>query len=226
MARARKVVTREAWFSSEYAGMMMQWLLTADARKLRLFACAACRQLWPTLPDEARELVEATEHWADGHVTRNQLQATRNRIEPGLLRSAHGNLAQAVRAVLKTATPRKGILRDLLGDVAVGKVGQSDGKGLAAAHAYHRQLLHDVFDYLFLDLPDAAAWRTPAVLPLAAALYEERRLPEGTLDVTRFALLADALEEAGCTAKPVLDHCRGRGPHVRGCWVLDLLSRG
>jgi hypothetical protein len=21
----------------------------------------------------------------------------------------------------------------------------------------------------------------------------------------------------------VLDHCRGSGPHVRGCWVVDLL---
>jgi hypothetical protein len=30
------------------------------------------------------------------------------------------------------------------------------------------------------------------------------------------------LEDAGCTEVALLDHCRGLGPHVRGCWVLDL----
>jgi hypothetical protein len=36
-------------------------------------------------------------------------------------------------------------------------------------------------------------------------------------------VLADALEEAGCDERAVLDHCRGPGPHVRGCWALDLV---
>jgi hypothetical protein len=36
-------------------------------------------------------------------------------------------------------------------------------------------------------------------------------------------ILADALEEAGCTDAAILGHCRGPGPHVRGCWVVDLL---
>ena len=35
--------------------------------------------------------------------------------------------------------------------------------------------------------------------------------------------LADALEKAGCTEPAILDHCRGRGPHVLGCWALDLV---
>jgi hypothetical protein len=39
----------------------------------------------------------------------------------------------------------------------------------------------------------------------------------------RLPVLADALEEAGCTISDILDHCRGPGPHVRGCWVVDLL---
>ena len=52
-------------------------------------------------------------------------------------------------------------------------------------------------------------------LTLARTVYDERRwelLP----------LLADLLEEAGCPAE-VSAHCRGPGPHVRGCWVVDLL---
>ena len=36
-------------------------------------------------------------------------------------------------------------------------------------------------------------------------------------------ILADALQDAGCDSADVFDHCRGDGPHVRGCWVVDLL---
>ncbi len=39
----------------------------------------------------------------------------------------------------------------------------------------------------------------------------------------RMPILADALEDAGCDAPDVLAHCRGDGPHVRGCWVVDLV---
>ena len=37
------------------------------------------------------------------------------------------------------------------------------------------------------------------------------------------SILADALEEAGCTSPDVLEHCRIRSPHYRGCWVVDLI---
>jgi hypothetical protein len=53
--------------------------------------------------------------------------------------------------------------------------------------------------------------------------YEERQLPEGTLDSARLAVLADTLEDAGCTHAELLGHLRGPGPHVRGCWAVDLV---
>lgn len=79
---------------------------------------------------------------------------------------------------------------------------------------------------------------------------------DGALDPDRLAVLADALEDVGCTDAEILNHLRGRdtcpeclgsarhvaepvhpkdcrcgmtgwvplrGPHVRGCWALDLL---
>ena len=67
------------------------------------------------------------------------------------------------------------------------------------------------------------AWLTPTVVQLAQAVYEERQLPEGTLDPAHLAVLADALEEAGCTDEAILTHLRGPGPHVRGCHVIDLI---
>ena len=36
-------------------------------------------------------------------------------------------------------------------------------------------------------------------------------------------ILADALQDAGCDNDDILTHCRGEGPHVRGCWVVDLV---
>jgi hypothetical protein len=52
---------------------------------------------------------------------------------------------------------------------------------------------------------------------------EERSGPEGHLDRARLAVLADALEDAGCTDREILCHLHGPGVHVRGCWVVDLV---
>ncbi|MBP3957883.1 hypothetical protein J8F10_21730 [Gemmata sp. G18] len=41
--------------------------------------------------------------------------------------------------------------------------------------------------------------------------------------LTAMPILADALQDAGCDRTDVLDHCRGPEPHVRGCWVVDLV---
>jgi hypothetical protein len=77
-------------------------------------------------------------------------------------------------------------------------------------------LLRDIFGNPHRPVTADPAWLTPNVVSLAQTLYDDRafnRLPE----------LADALEEAGCTNTDVLAHCRAPGPHVRGCWVVDLV---
>jgi hypothetical protein len=66
-------------------------------------------------------------------------------------------------------------------------------------------------------------WNDGTVRRLAEGAYEHRLLPSGTLDLARLAVLADALEEAGCDQADILKHLRGPGPHVRGCWAVDLL---
>jgi hypothetical protein len=96
--------------------------------------------------------------------------------------------------------------------------------GDSAAHA---AFLRDIFGPLAfrrvsLD-PALLAWNNGIVVRLAQAAYDERHLPEGTLDNGRLAVLSDALEEAGCSDADILGHLRGPGPHVRGCWAVDLL---
>jgi hypothetical protein len=55
------------------------------------------------------------------------------------------------------------------------------------------------------------------------AIYPWRQLPSGYLDSQRLAVLADALLDAGCDEEELMRHCRSEGPHVRGCWALDLV---
>jgi hypothetical protein len=86
-------------------------------------------------------------------------------------------------------------------------------------------LLRDLFGNPFPPASLAPAWlaKDGTIPKLAQAVYEDRDLPSGHLDNHCLAVLADALEDAGCTDPEMLEHCRGPGPHVRGCWVVDLL---
>lgn len=73
--------------------------------------------------------------------------------------------------------------------------------------------MHDVFPPATVAFDPG--WRTDAVVGLAGGMYAGR-------DFGPMPVLADALEDAGCADDAILAHCRGGGPHVRGCWVIDL----
>jgi hypothetical protein len=77
-------------------------------------------------------------------------------------------------------------------------------------------LLRDIFGNPFRPVAFAPAWRTDTAVSLARQMYESR-------DFSAMPILADALQDAGCDNAEILDHCRGPGPHVRGCWVVDLV---
>jgi hypothetical protein len=83
-------------------------------------------------------------------------------------------------------------------------------------------LLREIFPNPFRPVALGPAWTTSDIRTLAQAAYDERHLPSGHLDLTRLAVLADALEEAGATGD-ILTHLRSPGPHMRGCWPVDLL---
>jgi len=82
--------------------------------------------------------------------------------------------------------------------------------------AEHARLLRDIFGNPFRPTAFDLSWRTATAVGLARALYDSR-------DFAAMPVLADALEDAGCDNADVLSHCRGLGPHVRGCWVVDLV---
>ena len=84
-------------------------------------------------------------------------------------------------------------------------------------------VVRDVFGNPFRPArvdPAWLAWEGGTVRKLAEGVYQDQGFD-------RLPVLADALEEAGCAVRTLLDHCRGPGPHVRGCWAVDLiLGRG
>jgi hypothetical protein len=77
-------------------------------------------------------------------------------------------------------------------------------------------LLRDIFGNPFRPVSVEPTWLSSTVTALATGIYADRAFD-------RMPILADALEEAGCDNIDVLNHCRGPGPHVLGCWVVDLL---
>jgi hypothetical protein len=62
--------------------------------------------------------------------------------------------------------------------------------------------------------PSVLTWHGGAARRVAESIYEARRFED-------LPVLADLLEEAGCTDADLLGHLRGPGPHVLGCWALD-----
>jgi len=81
------------------------------------------------------------------------------------------------------------------------------------------RILRDIFGNLFRPAAFDLSWLTwngCTVAKLAQGIYTDRAFD-------RLPVLADALTDAGCDEAGILDHCRSEGPHVRGCWVVDLL---
>lgn len=155
--------------------------------------------------------LEAAEGYADGRVDPKQLRATRP------VTGGPYNLYLVAAGISHFSFPQAGrIIQSLRNEF--GTPSEEELCGLISC----------IFGYQpfrpTLSLAHAVlAWKDETIPKLAQVAYHERSLPEGHLDQARLAVLADALEEAGCGDTDVLTHLRGPGPHVRGCHVLDLL---
>jgi hypothetical protein len=204
----------------------------ASERKLRLFAVACCRLVLKKVrvSRQAEREVDLAERYADGAASIGELEDAR----------CYSN-SDAEHACMNAAELEGGVV---MADCAAGNAAWAAAKHeaeppddnslspifnarFAVEQGIQSDLLRDIIGNPFCSLPllDPARlrWNHDTVWHLAEAAYEARHLPSGHLDSARLAVLADALEEAGCTEADLLDHLRGSGPHVRGCHVLDLL---
>jgi hypothetical protein len=228
-------VTEAEWLACADPTPMVNLLRgKATDRKLRLFFCGCCRSVWASLDVPLlRRAVETAERHADGLAGDEQLQAIAREIEPGPHFTGGNKEAAAFGAVgggfpvwalwaaanLACAVVAQDALRQGRSYIPVGTK--------AEVRRLHAALLRCIIGLSHRRSPPpppsaVLAWRDRTVPRLAQAAYDERRLPEGTLDPARLGILGDALRDAGCDDEEVLAHCRSPGPHVRGCWAVDL----
>lgn len=242
-------MTEADWLSCTCSGPMLEFLRgKISDRKLRLFGAACCRRIWHLIVHPiSREAVEIGERFADGLASddeRHLKYGEADDIRCLLGGVGTGNLEQDAEEEYGGILAAAGISPDVAAPAAdeawgcaepepeetgigasaleaVANLSATDvGVERAAQAAILRDLVGNAFRPVLVDLARCG----DAVAALARAAYESRQMPTGTLDPTRLAALADALEKAGCRDEHVLTHLREPGSnHVRGCWVVDLV---
>jgi hypothetical protein len=233
-------MTEIDWLAFANPARMLELLRgKASERKLRLFACACCRGIWRLVTDPGlRDALASVELHAEGLLSADAIRAvadTAEALAEVLDESGTATFAKraVARAVAVDAFDAAWRAADQVGD-AISEEGVERAGYPSADEVYEtaeradrveavRQcdLLRCIFGDPFRSVSFNSAWRTRTVTALAHAAYEQRHLPSGHLDDTRLTILADALEDADADGA-LLDHLRGPGPHVRGCWSVDL----
>ena len=185
----------------------------ANRRKLRHFVCLCVRHSLPEPLDE----------WVPGTLASVERRADDPAcIDPGEWASVLQRLDdRRPRSLSVTPSDLRQVRLSNLLELTVGEDVyddahevverlKEDGVDLAAP----LRLLRDIFGNPFRPVIFSPNWRTDTAVMLAKQMYESR-------DSSAMPILADAIQDAGCDNEDVLNHCRGPGPHVRGCWVLD-----
>jgi hypothetical protein len=189
----------------------------ASERKLRLFAAACFRNLGHLLPDSRQHRgIELLDQMADGTATmairRTVTSDVRHALPPC-------NFVAATTPSVDPYYVALMLYRALASSSAAGHAMQATaglGDGVAE-QGEQCGVVRDIFGPMpFRPIVLAPSWLTPTVVLLAQTIYDDRAFD-------RIPALADALHEAGCDNEEILNHCRGPGPHVRGCWVVDLV---
>ena len=198
-------------------------------RKRRLFACACCRRIWHLMTDgRSRSAVEVAERYADGDATARELTVARSNARKAREEKPRGPTRSFAETAAWHATFLDGEMtlaqfrtywfRTAAGNARYAISDEVEGKGVEEIEQL--VLLRDIFGNPFhpsSPLPEGVlAWNDATVLRIAEGIYEERAFD-------RLPILADALIDAGCEQEELIGHFRSEGPHVRGCWGVDLI---
>jgi hypothetical protein len=230
-------MTEADWLTSVEPVPMLEHLrpgltkTAAGRRKLRLLACACVRRFWDVMRDEwDRNAVLVAERYADGQADKAALREARAAARDYRTRPRRPQAGDdgpkltwpaQLAAVDEAWRAAAHTLRDcpetawLLARDS-GPTDTHTSPSHTEARRCHAALVRDLFGNPFRPATLAPACRTQTVTALAGAVYEEHAFD-------RLPILADALEDAGCTDRAILDHLRSGVPHVRGCWALDLV---
>jgi hypothetical protein len=246
-----KPLTEADWLTSAEPYWMLRHLqqhqrisrTPGGARRLRLLVVAFCRRVEHLMEERCRKAVAVAERYADGKARKAELEAARAEVEE-VERIARAKVSPArkprkdwvpvhrawlVANMAQRATQTYGLAHSVqvvstaFEYAAYYEAGLGQEEMAAAQQVEklaRRALIHDIFGNPFQPTPAVEnawlVWNHGIIAKMARVIYDERALD-------RMPILADALEEAGCTDTEILSHCRG-GAHTRGCWLIDLLT--
>lgn len=220
-------VTEDEWLACIHPKPMLAYLrgpgratrTNLGRRKLRLFGCSCCRRAWAALADErSRQAVEQAEHYADGRIDSQGLWRAYGPARQAFDDAVQRRQATANAALIVLDLKAWGaasVWRTLASKQSTRLTNSTPEKEQAAQAALLRCIFGNPFRSVIHD-PAWRTWRDGLLVSMARQMY-------GSRDFSAMPILADALEEAGCTNSDILSHCRSSGEHVRGCWVIDLL---
>ncbi len=219
---------------------MLRYIRTrTSSRKMQLLMCGACRSILDHLPqDRVPAILCAIEQYAEGQASLEAFrhaQASAQLIAQDAMAESdqQSPRAFAIRALRATvSSPLDDSLHRII-ELVESVAGRDAGEGLARAarvkrHAELCHLFREVIGNPFAPRTAVPTWMQPAeratpgwlirvsetARAVATAIHRDQAYD-------RFPILADALEEEGCTDDELLLHMRVPSGHVRGCWALD-----
>jgi hypothetical protein len=220
-------MTEAEWLGCTEPQRMLEFLRgKASDRKLRLFACSCCYRLdcLSQFDDDRLHAVKCAELYADGNASAEALALAMSRMwghEPLSAAEAVESACDSAMAIpLGDVAQAADAVVQCLGETChyfTASEREADQKTERSAQC---DVLRDLFGNPFCPPepvpPAVLAWNDEAIPRIAQGIYDGRAFD-------RLPILADALLDAGCDDEELLAHCRSEGPHVKGCWAVDLI---
>ncbi|WP_020471238.1 hypothetical protein [Zavarzinella formosa] len=246
-------MSEQKWLTTSNARAMIRHLNGMKSlahkplsRKWRLYQIACAYAFWDDLPLPSQIAIEIAEAYADGNAN-NDLLEKANYVSEGINLSFHreeinnetsqhtyrlksSSVADYIRRcetwnLRRTleSPPYQMVLEEceMYEKVWLAFVATWCTNSLSNDKAHHHfsfasDLMRDIFGNPFCSIHFDSRWRTSDVFGLAEGIYDDRAF-------ARMPILADALMDAGCDDERILSHCRQDTPHVRGCWLVDMI---
>jgi hypothetical protein len=208
-------MTETEWLACDDSGPMLEFVRDkVSNRKLWLFAAASFWRLADLLPDpRQQQAIEVLELLAEGTITRSECRgvASDARLAAGEHRFDDNRHFTGIMLYREHCSSS-------IGDHAItAAAGREDHPERREQARLMRCIVGNPFRPVGPIGPAILSWNAGTIQSLARTIYDKRA-------IDRMPLLADALEDAGCTDAELLGHLRSPGPHVHGCWAVDLLS--
>lgn len=200
------------WLDSSDPEGMIRHLATVracDARTMRLFVCACCRHaLGRATSRPQRQALSTGERFARGKLREIDLDHAAEALS-GLPGGGDAGDELARVAVAREDGPASAL--DVIDRLLDRSRRREEDRGTMC------QVLRCLFRNPFRPSPPFdPAW---AALTDGAARRVAERI-DSRKTFGEMPILADALEDAGCTDAELVAHLRGAGPHFLGCWAV------